>query len=240
MLKSKQKENYLPKKIKVGDHEIMESKSAKLLEVVMDNDQKWKSHFCGKGGLPSSLNQRLFMVKRISNHISKNKLCKVVDSLSTSKLRYGLQLCIKVRLTEEHPKSLYMTMVQRSLNKMLRILDGALVSDRKSTKALLDNQKMLAVNQIAAQIKLTEMWKASNDPQYPIKMKTRERQENAITTRSLTQGDLTEVGRSTKARKSFTCDATKVWNSAPDKIRTSKTLTTAKKAIREHCKSLPI
>jgi hypothetical protein len=49
---------------------------------------------------------------------------------------------------------------------------------------------MLSVNQIAAQIKLTEMWKASNDPQFPIKMKTRERQENAITTRSLTRGDL--------------------------------------------------
>ena len=155
MLNSTQKENDLPKKIKVGDHEIMESKSAKLLGVVMDNDQKWKSHFCGKGGLLSSLNQRLFMVKRISNHISKNKLRKVVDSLWTSKLRYGLQLCSEVRLTEEHPKSLYMTMAQRSQNKMLRILDGALVSDRKSTKALLDNQKMLAVNQIAAQIKLT-------------------------------------------------------------------------------------
>ena len=67
-----------------------------------------------------------------------------------------------------------------------RILDGAPVSHRKSTKTLLDNQNMLSVNQIAAQIKLTEMWKASNDPQYPIKMKTRERQENAIETRSLT------------------------------------------------------
>ena len=80
----------------------------------------------------------------------------------TSKLRYGLQLCTEVRLTEEQPKSQYMTMAQRWQNKMLRILDGALVSERKSTKALLDNQNMLSVNQIAAQIKLSEMWKASN------------------------------------------------------------------------------
>ncbi len=136
----------------------------------MDNDQKWKSHFCGKGGLLSSLNQSLFMVKRISISISKKKLRKVVDSLWTSKLRYGLQLCTEVRLTEEHPKSLHMTMARRLQNKMLRILDGALVSDKKSTKTLLDNQNMLSVNQIAAQIKLTEMWKASNDPQYPLKM----------------------------------------------------------------------
>jgi hypothetical protein len=132
----------------------MESKSAKLLGVVMDNDQKWKSHFCGKSGLLSSLNQRFFMVKRMSNHISKNKLCKVVDSLWLSKLRYGLQLCTEVRLTEEHPKKQYMTMAQRLQNKMLRILDGALVSDRKSTKL---SWNMLSVNQIAAQIKLTEI-----------------------------------------------------------------------------------
>ncbi len=100
-----------------------------------------------------------------------------------------------------------MTMVQRSQNKMLRIIDGTLVSDRKSTKTLLDKQNMLSVNQITAKIKLTEMQKASIDPQYPIKMKTRERQENAIETRSVTQGDLTEVGRSTRAKKSFICDA---------------------------------
>ncbi len=98
MLYSKQKI------IKMGDHEIVQSKSAKLLGVVMDNDQKWKSHFSGKGGLLASLNQGLFMVKRISYHISKKKLCKVVDSLWTSKLRYGLQLCTEVRLTEDQPK----------------------------------------------------------------------------------------------------------------------------------------
>jgi hypothetical protein len=84
------------------------------------------------------------------------------------------------------------------------------------------------------------MWKTSNEPQYPIKMKTRERQENAIEARSITPGDLTEAGRSTRAKKSFICDAAKVCNKATEKIRTSKILTTAKKAIREHCKSLPI
>jgi hypothetical protein len=37
MLNSKQKEHNLPKKIKVRDHEIMESKSVKLLRVVINN-----------------------------------------------------------------------------------------------------------------------------------------------------------------------------------------------------------
>jgi len=99
---------------------------------------------------------------------------------------------------------------------------------------------MLSVNQMAAQIKLTEMWKSSNDPQYPIKMKTRDTQVEGIETSSSTRGDLTEIGGSTRAKKSFTIDAAKVWNKASEKIRTAKTLTTAKKAIRAHCKTLPI
>ncbi len=73
-----------------------------------------------------------------------------------------------------------MTMVQRSQNKMLQILDGAFVSDRKSTKTLLDNRNMLSVNQIVTQIKLTEMWIASIDPKYPIKIKPRERQKKCF------------------------------------------------------------
>ena len=71
-------------------------------------------------------------------------------------------------------------------------------------------------------------------------MKTRETQEEGVETRSNTRGDLTEMGGSTRAKKSFTIDAAKVWNKASEKIRTAKTLEMAKKAIRAHCKTLPI
>ena len=99
---------------------------------------------------------------------------------------------------------------------------------------------MLSVNQMSAQIKLTEMWKATNDPQYPIKMKTRENQEGGMGARSGTQRDMTESGGSAQAKKSFTIDAAKVWNKASEKIRTAKSFAMAKKAIRAHCKCLPI
>ena len=99
---------------------------------------------------------------------------------------------------------------------------------------------MLSVNQIAAPIKLTEMCKVSNDPKYPIKMKMRDLQETGMQTRSITRRDLAEFGRSILAKKSFTCDASRVWNKAPEKVRAAKTLTTAKKAIRVYSNSLPI
>ncbi len=79
---------------------------------------------------------------------------------------------------------------------------------------MLEEQNMLSVNQMAEQIKLTEMWKASNDPHYPIKMKMRDTQVEGMETISRTRGDLTEIGGSTRAKKSFTTDAAKVWNKA--------------------------
>jgi hypothetical protein len=71
-------------------------------------------------------------------------------------------------------------------------------------------------------------------------MKTRDRQKYEVVIRSITSGDPTEVGKSTRTKKSFSCDAAKVLNKVPDKIRAAKTLTTAKKAFREQYKSPPI
>jgi len=126
-------------------------------------------------------------------------------------------------------------MIQIAQNKMLRVLDGARIVDQKSTKILLEEKNILSVNQMAAQIKLTEMWKASNDPQYPIQMKTWDNLEEGMVTRSGNRGDLTEIGGSARAKKSFTIDAAKVWNKASEKIGTAKLLAMAKKAIRAHC-----
>jgi hypothetical protein len=57
---------------------------------------------------------------------------------------------------------------------------------------------------------------------------------------SVTQGDLTESVGLARANKSFTIDSAKVCIKASEKIRTAKTLAMAKKAIRAHCKTLPI
>ena len=71
----------------------------------MDNDQKWTSHFWGENGLLTALNQRLFAIKRIANHIPKGKVKHVVNSIWMSIMRYSLQLTHKTRLTEEVGKT---------------------------------------------------------------------------------------------------------------------------------------
>ena len=42
------REHFGQKRIKVGDSEIKEVRSTKLPGMMMDNDQKWTSHFWGK------------------------------------------------------------------------------------------------------------------------------------------------------------------------------------------------
>ena len=52
-------------------------------------------------------------------------------------------------------------------------MDGTRISDKRSIKKMLDKFNMLSVNQIAAQIKLTEMWKFNtNEEEYPIAIKS--------------------------------------------------------------------
>jgi hypothetical protein len=55
---------------------------------------------------------------------------------------------------------------------------------------ILKSLQLISVNQIAAQIKLTEMWKALNDSQYPLRVEQKSETEDGIGTRSMTSGDL--------------------------------------------------
>ena len=78
--------------VKVGDAIIEQEDHTKLLGMTLDEDQKWKSHVMGKGGLISSLNQKLYFIKRLKNHLPIKQIWKVAESIWSSKLRYGLQM----------------------------------------------------------------------------------------------------------------------------------------------------
>ena len=72
------------------------------------------------------------------------------------------------RTTNEQPTSQIMKELQKSQKKLLRVLTRKKVSDRIKIEDMLTSLQMMSVNQIAAQIKLTEMWEALNDSQYPL------------------------------------------------------------------------
>ena len=81
---------------------VISRTSTKLLGIMIDDAQDWSAHF---KTVRTSLNQRLFVIRRIARQIPRDKLINVVHSLWVSKLRYGLQLCTTTRITIDETRT---------------------------------------------------------------------------------------------------------------------------------------
>ena len=119
-----------PITITIGGETITQTASAKLLGITFDDDLKWNSQIHGKGGLVSSLNQRLFGIRRLKNSLKYEGLKKVADSLFISKLRYGLPLMGQIRWTDQESQSGLPETIQKSQNKLLRFLNNSKIKDK--------------------------------------------------------------------------------------------------------------
>ena len=134
----------------------------------------------------------------------------------------------------------FMNELQKSQNKLFRFLNNTRISDKINTKSIAANLKMLSANQINAQVKLTEMWKASNIMNYPVKLDKKDPNTDNMLTRSTARGDILLQGKSDLCNSSFIFDASKIWNSAPCSIKNSKTIYKAKKEIKKYVCTLPL
>ena len=192
--------------------------------------------------LTTSLNHRLFVIRRVSQHIPKCKMMNIVHSLWISKLRYGLQLCTKVQLSPEERKPALMKSLQLTQNRLLRLLNNSRVADKISTKSMLEKFQILSVNQLAAEIKLIETWKSINVEGCPIKLDPYSLNQvaNDHVLRPQSNRIFNDTARLQLSQSSFHIDAARLWNNAPLKIRGALTLNMAKNAIKEHCKKLPV
>ena len=134
-------------------------------------------------------------------HLSKKSVLKLVDGLFTSKVRYGLQLLGNVRCNNSDPTCANLHAIQLVQSKLLRFLNGTKVSDKVTTVSMLKKFNMLAVNQMNAQSKLLEVWKALNVPKYPLSIKQQSRNHEGVSTRADSKQRPCDVGRSTITKK---------------------------------------
>ena len=77
---------------------------------------------------------------------------------------------------------------------------------------------MLSVNQINAQIKLSEMWKAVNDSDHPFNISKKESGPHVRAMRSITNEVLTVLSYTELSKQTFINDGIKAWNTAPTNI----------------------
>ena len=71
-------------------------------------------------------------------------------------MRYGLQLMGQIRWSDEDSQPVLLEAKKKSQNKLLRFLNNSKIKDKVSNKSMLKKHNMLSVNQINAQIKLTD------------------------------------------------------------------------------------
>ena len=82
-------------------------------------------------------------------------------------------------------------------------MNSTKIKDRVSTKNILSKFNCLSVNQLNAQMKLLDMWKANNLNTYPIKVNKVVCVGDRSTTRAVTNGSLQETGRTILAKNTF-------------------------------------
>ena len=223
--------------ILVGNSTIQRTSHTKLLGIQIEESQEWDEHL---KSLKSSLNQRLFVLRRVANQIPKSKLMGIVHSLWISKLRYGLQLCTKVQQSSEERKPALMKTLQLTQNRLLRSLNRTRVCDKVSTQIMLDKFQLLSVNQLAAEIKLLEVWKSINVEGSPIDLDPYHQHSSTYHLRPKSDRVFDDSSKLALSKSSFNIDAARVWNLAPMSVRNAVSLPEAKKNTKKYCKSLPI
>ena len=211
-----------------------------MLGITIDSNQKWTSQINGEGGTVKALNSRLYLLKRLSKSISKERLRRVADSLYTSKIRYGIQLFGMVRLREDEAKDPLLKRLQSTQNKFARFLNGTTLKDRISTKSIFESQNLLSVNQINAQVKIQEVWKSLHNIKYPVSWVNINNSKIRQDLRSCNVAVLKETGNSKIQSASFYNDAARVWNQLPIQIKNCLTLSAVKRETKKYVKTLPI
>ena len=107
---------------------------------------------------------------------------------------------------------------------------------------MLKKFNLLSVNQLSAQIKLQEVWKAVHIEKYGVSLDPYSAHQDVSgrVLRPQPNRIFNDTTRLVLAEHSFHVDAAKLWNTAPINVTNASRLRMAKKAILEHVLNMPI
>ena len=110
---------------------------------------------------------------------------------------------------------------------MLRAINGTRIKDKISLKSMLIKYGLPSVNQLAAKIKLMEVWKSLNNDGSPIRLDPycTTPTDGAHELRPRLNRVFNYTCRLQKSESSFHVDAARIWNAAPLAIKNAKVST---------------
>ena len=172
--------------------------------------------------------------------LHQDRLKKIADSLYQSKIRYGVQLLGNVRMKNDDPSQKLLGSLQVAQNKLARFLNGNSLLDKIPTLEIFKELKIPSCNQINAQIKLIQVWKSQQSSTFPTQWIRRKDATQERRTRADKENLVLETMGGQIITSTFVSDAARLWNLAPDSIKTSTSLYMAKKNIKKFSLTLPI
>ena len=237
----RKKNSMTPQTIKVGNEMITEKDNHRILGLTVNKNLTWNDHIFGKGGLLSSVNQRVGALRRISYHVPRKFLPEIASALIASKIRYGIAIYGGIRLSEEDPLTASSKALQVALNDGMRTALGVRVRDRVRIADLIERTGIQSVNRMSAEANLSLIWQSVNSESFPLsEMVTRVANTAGRSSRSATLGNLQPLAKTTLGRGNFPKPAIRLWNSSTSEVKAATSRRVAKTAIKMFTNTLPL
>ena len=246
--------------IVVDGKEVKETRSEKLLGVIINNQMTWREHLHGEDwrtdgknspGLISQLSQRLGILRKLSKVASKKKLKMIAEGLFYSKLSYCLPLFSNIWGLDHYKVGGSRSMsITKEDNRKLQVLQNQVARlmlnkrDLKGkvnmpTKELLDLTGDLSIHQLGA-LRTVTLTKKIMLTQKPVYLAQRLQLANYTGTRSGTS--LTQEKTTLRlVREGFIYRGTKLFNLLPDSLKFENNVKLFKKNVKKWIKqNIPV
>ena len=238
--------------ILVDGKRVVETRSEKLLGVVINNKMTWHDHLHGENwrteeknnpGVIPQLSQRLGILRKLSHHSSKKKLKMLASGLFYSKLSYCLPLYSATWGLDSYKvtNTRFVTYTKED-NRQLQVLQNQLcrllLKDRvgyykqnMSTRELLNKSGDLSIHQLGAQSTVVMMKKilSTKKPGYLAeKIKSR----SAVGTRSISTIAPVNDASLIITKSSFLHRGIKLFNLLPETLKNEDKICQFKKGLK--------
>ena len=243
--------------IKVDGKVIKETKSEKLLGILINNNFTWKEHLYGETwrqceknqpGLIPQLSQRLGILKKISQTASKEKLRMIAQGIFYSKLGYCLPLFSNTWGLETYKDgNTRSTGFTKEDNRKLQVIQNQVVRllvDKKDlegklnipTKELLDMSNDLSIHQLGALRTVTMVKKIilTQKPKYLARrFQLREKNKNRSRTSLVSERVTLDL-----KREGFVYRGSRLFNILPEELKLENKIEVFKEKVEDWIKEI--
>ena len=210
-----------PETITVGKDIITATQSTKLLGIEVAGDLTWTAHV---EELKKKLRQRMGILRRLKYSLPPRALSQVAEAIFTSKIRYGLALYCRPRISENDQSNGTLKQITKYQNDVMRIITGKKCRDKVSIESLRKTTGTTSVNHLLCYHILIDMFNILKDTASATmkEMLTKKLGNSNITTRSTTQNKVTAPVNYGK-KNDFAYYGPTLWNLLPEHIRNAET-----------------